>query len=338
MIIVREVKPEDLDAIYSFSQHAMTGFTSLPPNREFLEKKISRSLRSFNKALSRPGDELYFFILEDTQSKKAIGCSAIEAKVGTKNPFYSLKILHESAVYQPQQIKASHDVLMLTNDFENCSELCSLFLESAYRSKYYGKLLSFSRLMFIAMARHRFADILFAEIRGVSEAGYCPFWEGFGKIFFQMEFAQADFLNALGEPIIEALMPKLPIYCSLLSRETQCVIGKMHIHSQSAFQMLTDQGLEYTNYIDVFDGGPTVSTKIDNIHLISHSHSARIISIKKNITNGEFCLLGTLTPKICFILDYVKFQKPNIITISEEAACLLDKKSGEEIQLYKLGV
>src|SRR3546814_3131127 len=52
---VRPIAARDLDALLELARGAGTGFTSLPPVREVLEKKIARSIASFAEGVELPG-------------------------------------------------------------------------------------------------------------------------------------------------------------------------------------------------------------------------------------------------------------------------------------------
>ena len=108
--------------------------------------------------------------------------------------------------------------LFLANDHTGHTELCSLFLDQAYRHGKNGALLAKSRLLFIAEFAERFAPKVIAELRGRLDAdGTSPFWEGLGRHFFAMEYSTADYLTGIGQKsFIAELMPKHPVYVNLL--------------------------------------------------------------------------------------------------------------------------
>jgi arginine N-succinyltransferase len=72
-------------------------------------------------------------------------------------------------------------------------------------------------------------------------------------------------------------MPKHPIYVLFLREEAREAIGKPHPNSKKALEMLEGEGFHYENYIDIFDGGPTVECRRDDIHAVhaSKRRSAR---------------------------------------------------------------
>lgn len=124
--------------------------------------------------------------------------------------------------------------------------------------------------MFMAAFRDKFNDKVVAEMRGViDEHGYSPFWQSLGKRFFSMDFSRADFLCGTGQKaFIAELMPKHPIYTHFLSQEAQDVIGQVHPQTAPARAVLEKEGFRYRNYIDIFDGGPTLECDIDRVRAI----------------------------------------------------------------------
>ncbi len=87
-----------------------------------------------------------------------------------------------------------------------------------------------------------------------------------------MEFSRADYLCGTGQKaFIAALMPKHPLYIDFLSPEAQAVIGKVHPQTAPARTVLEKEGFRYLNYIDIFDGGPTLECDIDRVRAIRKS-------------------------------------------------------------------
>ena len=112
-----------------------------------------------------------------------------------------------------------------------------------------------------------------AELRGWrSPDGKQPFWDALGKNFFDMDFEEADVHNAAnGNQFIADLMPRISIYVCLLPEEARECIGKPHESAVPAYNMLLDEGFEYNDYVDIFDGGPLVDAKVSNLKTIQNS-------------------------------------------------------------------
>ena len=81
-----------------------------------------------------------------------------------------------------------------------------------------------------------------------------------------------------GRHFISHFLPKYPIYIDLLAPSVQAVIGKTHAHTQSALNMLLEQGFEITPEVDVFDGGPKLKVQKKDVKIIARVKS--ILSVK----------------------------------------------------------
>ncbi|TMP35103.1 arginine N-succinyltransferase [Pseudoalteromonas rubra] len=280
MMILRPIQKSDYSALLNIAQESGHGFTSLPVNEELLQNKIERSVASFGKETDVPFDEGYLFVLEDSETGEVVGTSAIEAAVGLDDAFYHYhlsKVIHSSRTLN---VYKAVDILTLCNDYTGATELCTLFLRDKYRRGLNGKLLSKSRFMFINQHRDRFADTVIAEMRGVSdENGDSPFWQWLEEHFFSMDFPTADYLTGIGQKVfIAELMPKYPIYVNLLSKEAQSVVGEVHDNTRPAIELLKSEGFTFNGYVDIFDAGPTVEAKVDNIRTVREvrKYTARI--------------------------------------------------------------
>ncbi|MBL4910547.1 MAG: arginine N-succinyltransferase, partial [Alteromonadaceae bacterium] len=203
---------------------------------------------------------------------------AIEASVGLDAPFnhYHLgKIVHSS---RKLKIYNSVETLTLCNDLTGTTEICTLFLKSTHRANRNGRFLSRFRFLFIAEHSERFNDKIIAEMRGVSdEQGNSPFWAWLQEHFFSIDFPTADYLTGIGDKeFIAELMPKHPIYVSLLSKDAQLAINKVHTNTAPALRLLEAEGFERSGYVDIFDAGPTVQSLKHHIETIKTSQSLTV--------------------------------------------------------------
>ncbi len=71
-------------------------------------------------------------------------------------------------------------------------------------------------------------------------------------------------------------MPKHPIYTHFLSDEAQAVIGEVHPQTAPARAVLEKEGFRYCNYVDIFDGGPTLECDIDRVRAIRKSRLVEV--------------------------------------------------------------
>src|SRR5438067_4221895 len=274
MFFVRPIARDDLPAVFTLSERSGAGLTTLPANRKRLSERIDRSLASFTGTADR-GDACYVFVLIDSRDELVVGICAIEAAVGLKEPWYNYHVgtlVHASRALGVYTVAPT---LFLANDHTGHSELCSLFLDQAYRIGKNGALLSKSRLLFIAEFAHLFAAKVIAELRGkLDDQGLSPFWEGLGRHFFAMEYSTADYLTGIGQKaFIAELMPKHPVYVNQLPAAARDAIGAVHVDTAPARAMLEQEGFRYEGYVDIFDAGPTLECFRDNIRAVQQSRT-----------------------------------------------------------------
>lgn len=277
MMIIRPIAATDLDQLFALASKTGVGITTLPADRAQLQKRVEASLASFAGTADQ-ADEIFVFVLEDTEQKRVVGTCAIAAAVGLRQPWYSYRVGLVVHASQELGIFTRTPTLFLSNDHTGHSELCSLFLDPDYRHGKNGSLLSKSRFLFLAQFRERFSEKIIAELRGVSdENGKSPFWESLGRHFFSMEFSEADYLTGIGKKsFVAELMPKHPLYSSFLTPEAQAVIGKTHALTAPARAMLEDEGFRYEGHVDIFDAGPAVESNVDDIDAVAASAAYRV--------------------------------------------------------------
>jgi arginine N-succinyltransferase len=144
-----------------------------------------------------------------------------------------------------------------------------------------GRLLSLARFLFIAAFPKRFDTTVIAELRGyIDQEGRSPFWEAVGKHFFENEFSAIDGLSGIGDKrFIADLMPRHPLYLTLLPPAVQAVIGKVHHDTQPALTMLLEEGFARTNEIDIFDAGPLLQARASEIRTVRNRQVSLIAAI-----------------------------------------------------------
>ncbi|MBW0145529.1 arginine N-succinyltransferase [Sphingomicrobium clamense] len=271
--IIRAATTSDLDALYDLSKITGGGFTNLPPDRGTLAEKLERTAASFAREGETQEDDLYVFMLEDLETGRIRGTCQVFGKVGVTQPFYSYRISTQTQQSKELDRIFRNQLLTPCNDLEGSSEVGGLFLHPAERAGGLGLLLARSRYLFIKQNRPRFGARILAELRGVIDpGGHSPFWDAIGGKFFGMTFPEADEFNATnGTQFIADLFPQSPIYVSMLPESAQAVIGQPHPTGRAALKMLQKEGFVWDNYVDIFDGGPTVVAATDNVQSIKRA-------------------------------------------------------------------
>ena len=279
---VRPASTADFQALYEMAKLTGGGFTNLPADRGALVEKLVRSEKAFAAEPAERQDDMFLMMLENVETGQIRGTCQIFSKVGNECPFYSYRISTITQTSKALGKTFRNEMLTLCTDFEGCSEVGGLFLHPAERAGGLGMLLARSRYLFIKLHRNRFADRTLAELRGViDESGGSHFWDGIAGRFFGMGFAEADEFNAMhGTQFIADLMPKTPIYTAMLPESARAVIGVPHPTGRAAMKMLENEGFRYECYVDIFDGGPTMSAETDAIRTIRDSRELVVAEIR----------------------------------------------------------
>ncbi len=329
---IRPARSEDCAAIYEMAKLTGGGFTNLPPDRATLVAKLARSDASFARTEDVQAGDLYVFVMEDPKAGIIRGTCQAFGQVGVVQPFYSyhLSTLSQSSPELGKTFR--NQTLTLTTDLDGSSEVGGLFLHPEARAGGWGSLLARSRYLFIKQHRARFGDVTLAELRGVmDETGNSPFWDALAGKFFGMTFPEADEFNAVhGTKFIADLMPTTPIYVALLSDAAKAVIGQPHPTGRAALKMLEQEGFYFERYVDIFDGGPTVTVDTDDIATIRDSEEETIVEIepggriKTMVANGRLNAFAA-----CFAV--VRKLGREGIAIDPEAAELLGVKVGDSV-------
>ncbi len=265
--IIRPARPDDLEGLVALIAHLDPGMLTMPTTPEGMAGRIERSQQAFLRPSAPPVSESYFLVMEE--DGEILGAASIFTNLGVERPFYSYRISRDSKVSPELGVKVELDLLHLVNDHHGDAELGSLFIRRDARGGGRGRLLSFARLLLIAIDPLRFGTKAMAEIRGwTSPEGDSPFWRAVGAKFFRMDYKRADAMSAKDHRFISDLMPRYPIYADLLPAEARTVIGKPHHDAEPAMALLKSQGFHFNNVVDIFDAGPCLEAFIDQIDVV----------------------------------------------------------------------
>ncbi|MEH6822553.1 MAG: arginine N-succinyltransferase [Motiliproteus sp.] len=336
MMLIRPIQRHDWEALWGLAQQTGPGFTSLQPDEAAVRRKLEWALESFS-APEPLAEALYLFVLEDLSTDQVIGLCGIESAVGLREPWYNYRV--GTLVHASRELKVYNPMhtLTLSNDHTGHSEICTLFLDPDYRHSKNGSLLSKSRFMFMAEYPQRFTENVIAEMRGRSDTrGVSPFWEGLGRHFFSMDFAQADLLSGQNKVFIAELMPRNPIYTNLLPQDAQDAIGQTHDNTTPARRLLENEGFHYSGYIDIFDGGPLLQARLRNIRVVRESQHYKV-QIAELQHQGEPYLIANTQPngfRCC--LSPVALQANHIVTVTPVIAAALHVNAGDTVRIAPL--
>ncbi|WP_337843184.1 arginine N-succinyltransferase [Rheinheimera sp.] len=338
MLVIRPIRQSDYPVLMQIAEESGAGFTSLPVNEQKLKAKIARSEQSFAAAIDSPGDQGYLFVLEDTSTGEIVGTSGIEASVGLQTPLYHF---HKSTVvHHSNELNVFKQVEILTmcNDYTGVSEICTLYLRDHYRQGLNGRFLSKVRFLFMAEHMQRFSKLVIAEMRGVAdETGLPPFWKWLQSYFFSIDFPTADYLIGVGNKgFIADLMPRHPIYVSLLPETAQQVIGEVHQQTKPALKLLENEGFFHRGYVDLFDAGPTVECQLRQVQSVQQSQKAKVRV--QPVTGGHtlaICNSATENFRAVFSKDAALNDAQELL-LSPELAEALQVQTGDDVRFLPL--
>ncbi|MFA7586970.1 MAG: arginine N-succinyltransferase [Novosphingobium sp.] len=300
---IRAAAARDLQPLYEMAKLTGGGFTNLPPDRKAITAKLARSAAAFARTADDAADELFVIVLENAETGEVRGTAQMFTCVGQIWPFYSYRLtaLTQHSKELGRTFRA--EMLSLVTDLEGSSEVGGLFLHPAERAGGLGLLLARSRYLFIAMHRKRFSDRILAELRGIiDERGGSPFWDGIAGRFFGMNFQEADYFNAIhGNQFIADLMPKHPVYIAMLPESARSAIGLPHPNGRAAMRMLEEEGFACEGYVDIFDGGPTMTARTDKVRTVAEARAATVLSTELEAGQQALVACGNLDDfRCCF--------------------------------------
>ena len=353
MMIVRPIHERDREALWRVANQTGAGFTSLQPNRAMVDKKLAWALNSLHEAEAAyvdtdPNKEehteqaktssLYMFVLEDTDTGQVVGTAAIESAVGLDAPWYNYKVNKQVHASQQLDVYTMVDTLMLCSDHTGFSELCTLFLQPDYRHSKNGSFLSKSRMMFLASFPHLFNANVFAEMRGCcDENEVSPFWEALGRHFFAVDFTKADRQSTVDKAFIAELLPRHPIYTNLLPSEAREVIGVTHESTTPARHLLESEGFHYTDYVDIFDGGPLLEAQVKDLRIVRDNRQYKVKIVDSNTTDQRRWLMANneLANFRC-ITGNLSYEGFEFVKITKEQAQALNIEDGQLLRVVPL--
>jgi arginine N-succinyltransferase len=258
MFVVRPVAAADVAALEANASVATIGVHTLPKTRETIARAVERSLASFTAKVDLPSDEAYMFVLEAADGSIA-GTATISATAGSNGTFFAFRNDVIQQVSRDLDISHSVHALTLCSDLTGYSQLSAFYMRGWRTAGQEAALLSRARVMFAALAPQRFSDRFFASLAGVTDsAGRSPFWEALGRKFFHMDFLDVERIieGTRNRSLIVELMPHYPVYVPLLPGEAQAVMGQVHSEGELPFSILSAEGFEPDEFIDILDGGP----------------------------------------------------------------------------------
>ena len=289
MFLIRQAIPDDVETLLKLAR--MVFFINLPPDAKVITDKIRWSRACFaNVRAGRPPEDSssisgltslggaagrspqFMFVIEDTETGNPIGCSAAITQMGSQtHPSVSLRLDRKEFFSNDLQSGATHVTATLQLDTSGPSEIGGLIVAPSFRGHKakIGKQLSHVRFHYIGMHRDRFKDHIIAEMMAaISDEGHNPFWEFCSRRFINLTYEEAVRFCQKSREFMISLLPKDPLYLTLLPPEARAVVGQVGPDTVPARAMLERLGFTFQQRIDPFDAGPVLEADTDTIPLV----------------------------------------------------------------------
>ena len=285
---IRAGTTEHFEGLCELARHLNT--VNLPDDPIAIRALLETSERSFSGEIKDVRKREYVFVLWDDDQKRAIGTSMIIAQLGRRGaPYIYLKVRSEEKYSATLDRHFVHRVLTTRYSYDGPTEVGGLVMHPDYRrsNARLGSLISYVRFLFIAMHRASFRDEVLAELLPPFEPdGSSLLWESYGRRFTGLSYREADRLSKSNKEFVSGLFPA-DIYATLLSEETQRVIGEVGPETRGVEKMLRRIGFEYAERVDPFDGGPHFTCPTDQISLVREARQRTVVALASAGSSGS---------------------------------------------------
>jgi arginine N-succinyltransferase len=272
VFFIRAAEEADLPAVTAAAQHLDS--VNLPNDPGRLAEMIALSVKSFAGQVPPAQRELLFVLVERSAGggDRVVGSSMIFAQHGSRlAPHTFFDVLEEERYSETLDRHFRHTVLRIGYNYRGLTEIGGLVVLPSYRGHpaQLGKLLAYSRFLYMALHREVFREEVVSELMPPLEAdGRSLLWEALGRNFTGLSYQEADRLSRENKEFIRTLFPQDPIYAALLPPAAQALIGQVGPSSKPVERLLRRIGFAYAQRIDPFDGGPHFHALTDEITLV----------------------------------------------------------------------
>jgi arginine N-succinyltransferase len=329
MFLIRPIQLSDYQAYVELAYTAKLGMLTMPKNPELLQQYLQNALLTFS---DRPcNNPYYLFVLENTETKQIGGVCGIFASIGADAPKYYFSLeKQELTPYGSLPLAKQLHTLKPISISQGPSEICSLFLAPNVRKAGLGKLLSFSRFLFIANFPKRFTQEIYAEMRGfANEDNTNPFWDCIGRKFLNLHYPELIEREHQGMDFVPYVLPKHPIYVELLPKEAQEAIGKVHINTCPALKMLQEEGFAPCDLFDIFDAGPVIKAETQKIRTVANCQKALMEGATMHNIESPLYIVSNDRLDFRACLSPLQFSSPSTASLPISVAKGLNLQLGD---------
>jgi arginine N-succinyltransferase len=272
---LRGATAADEDSLLSLAAHLNT--VNLPNDRQAVRELLTHAEQSFVGTLAVEHRK-YVWLLWDHHCERAIGTSALIARLGRRDaPYIYFDVIDEERYARSVDKHFHHTLLRLGFSYAGPTELGGLVLDPSYRgsAERLGRFASYARFGYLAAHRACFQDQLLAELLPPLEPdGTSHLWEALGRRFTEMSYEEADRLSSSDKDFIRDLFPRGVINTTLMEPHARQVVGQVGAKTLGVERMLRAIGFRYARRVDPFDGGPHFVAPTDEVSLVRDTVTA----------------------------------------------------------------
>ncbi|MEM8836440.1 MAG: arginine N-succinyltransferase [Planctomycetota bacterium] len=348
MYLIRRAQAKDIDLMLKLAK--MVHFINLPADKEIITEKVQRSRISFRavargeETLEIAGDRsavgqspLFVFVIEDTSTGNALGCSMVVSKMGgPDHPNIAFDLTRREFFSKDLQMGTTQVTAKLIADTSSPTEIGGLILGPSFRRHpaRLGKQISLIRFHFIGAHRRHFADTVLAEMMApITPDGRNTLWEFLGRRFINLSYSEADKFCQHSREFMLNLLPREEIYLSLLPPEARALVGEVGPDTMPARRMLESLGFAYNGRIDPFDGGPHLNANTDDIELVRDTFTAPLAGAGEGASMQHTGFVSSFNEDGEFRAMYSSFERNGTESISlpAETISMLETREGDDI-------
>ncbi len=339
----RPIWETDLDQLEQLSHELEPGNAgAFHTHRDGLQQIIQESMASFTQDVQTPGPEIYVFVLEDMIHRRLMGMIKLTALANRGNLFYSYQIQSLCQISVKLQVNKTLPTLHLVSNYTDASSMSSLVLFPRYRKKGMARLLLVALHLYPTEFPQRFPKRMIGEIRGCYDSSGCSvFWKHVVQHFIK-DMDYPTYLQLLSDGMeteILGLLPRGPIYISLLSAEVRQVIGKPHADSRGVIQNIKAMGFSYQEHVGYSSAAPIYECNISRIQPIEQSREA-VIEILASTVSGRGYLISNQRAGFDFAVTVGKvcWLSPQSIGIEEGVGQILKLQAGDRVRMTEFNL
>ena len=135
-------------------------------------------------------------------------------------------------------------------------------------------------------------------------------------------------------------MPRFPVYLELLPEQAVSVLGKPHDEAAPAKRLLEKEGFKYNGTIDIFDAGPVMECRREDIASMRNSRRVELLSLSGELAEEEadaLCVVSNCTlANYRLTLAAVKLPEGGGIVLPPSAANLIEVEPGDHVRILEI--